>query len=213
MLTEAGHSSESAAREYTTNSLPADENTPLVLEDNSRSRQVRCCEHFNCRHFLLIGLSLLSLAEVVLLITSGNFLFEDSGIVLLQVTCSLNVVEIGKCFFFLGIIVKSPSFAGFSTVLRDLCFLPNFWTLLLFFLLYLIGASLNICYISLNEEEPTLPIVEISLEILDFFSLTILVVFLNYTTLRCTTGGRAWAYRMLKGTLVVLFPPFSPRGL
>ena len=133
MLTEAGHSSESAAREYTTNSLPADENTPLVLEDNSRSRQVRCCEHFNCRHFLLIGLSLLSLAEVVLLITSGNFLFEDSGIELLQVTCSLNVVEIGKCFFFLGIIVKSPSFAGFSTVLRDLCFLPNFWTLLLFF--------------------------------------------------------------------------------
>ena len=203
MLTEAGHSSESAAREYTTNSLPADENTPLVLEDNSRSRQVRCCEHFNCRHFLLIGLSLLSLAEVVLLITSGKSLFEDSGIMLLQVTCSLNVVEIGKCFFFLGIIVKSPSFAGFSTVLRDLCFLPNFWTLLLFFLLYLIGASLNICYISLNEKEPTLPIVEISLEILDFFSLTILVVFLNYTTLRYTTGGRAWAYRMLKGTLVM----------
>ena len=204
MLTEAGHSSESAASEYTTNSLPADENTPLVREDNSRSRQVRCCEHFNCRHFLLIGLSLLSFAEVVLLITSGIPFLTNSDTEQLKVTVSLNVVDIGNCFFFLGIIVKSPSFAGFSTVFRDLCFLPNFWTLLLFFLLYLIGTSLNICYIySLEVNVAKLPIVEISLEILDFFSLTILVVFLNYTTLRYTTGGRAWAYRMLKGTLVM----------
>ena len=79
MLTEAGHSSESAVSEYTTNSLPADENTPLVREDNSTSRQVRCCEHFNCRYFLLIGLSLLSFAEVILLIKGGiNFSHEFS---------------------------------------------------------------------------------------------------------------------------------------
>ena len=96
MLTEAGHSSESAAREYTTNSLPADENTPLVLEDNSRSRQVRCCEHFNCRHFLLIGLSLLSFAEVVLHITSK---IRIPLIEHWKVTVSLKVVEIGNCFF------------------------------------------------------------------------------------------------------------------
>ena len=216
MLTEAGHSSESAASEYTTNSLPADENTPLVREDNSRSRQFRCCEHFNCRHFLLIGLSLLSFAEVVLLITSGIPFLTNSGIEQLKVAVSLNVVEIGNCFFFLGIIVKSPSFAGFSTVLRDLCFLPNFWTLLLFFLLYLIGDSIYIQnYQSYMNDERykvfQLAVVEIILEILNFFTMMILVVFLNHTNLRYTISGRVWVYRMLKGTLVMFcFRLFVP---
>ena len=227
MLTEAGHSSESAASEYTTNSLPADENTPLVREDNSRSRQVRCCEHFNCRHFLLIGLSLLFFAEVVLLITRGITFLTNSRIEQLKVTVSLNVVEIGNCFFFLGIIVKSPSFAGFSTVLRDLCFLPNFWTLLLFFLLYLIGGSINIhiyhrLYMNctqhrsfyMNDERCNvfqLAVVEIILEILNFFTMMILVVFLNHTNLRYTISGRVWVYRMLKGTLVMFcFRLFVP---
>ena len=217
MLTEAGHSSESAASEYTTNSLPADENTPLVREDNSRSRQVRCCEHFNCRHFLLIGLSLLSFAEVVLLIAGGIPILKIPRIKQLKVTVSLNVVEIGNCFFFLGIIVKSPSFAGFSTVLRDLCFLPNFWTLLLFFLLYLIGDSIYIQnYHSsyMNDERYNvfqLAVVEIILEILNFFTMMILVVFLNHTNLRYTISGRVWVYRMLKGTLVMFcFRVFVP---
>ena len=216
MLTEAGHSSESAASEYTTNSLPADENTPLVREDNSRSRQVRCCEHFNCRHFLLIGLSLLSFAEVVLLIAGGIPILKIPRKEQLKVTVSLNVVEIGNCFFFLGIIVKSPSFAGFSTVLRDLCFLPNFWTLLLFFLLYLIGDSIYIQnYQSYMNDERykvfQLAVVEIILEILNFFTMMILVVFLNHTNLRYTISGRVWVYRMLKGTLVMFcFRLFVP---
>ena len=212
MLTEAGHSSESAASEYATNSLPTDENTPLVQEDNSRSRQVRCCEHFNCRHFLLIGLSLLSFAEVVLLITSGIRFFTSYPIEQMK----LNVVEIGNCFFFLGIIVKSPSFAGFSTILRDLFFQPNFWTLLLFFLFYLIGALLSINRLHevpncMTSKYCRLAFVAIICEILNFFSLMILVVFLNYTTLRYTTRGRAWVYRMHKGTLVMFcFRLFVP---
>ena len=212
MLTEAGHSSESAASEYTTNSLPADENTPLVQEDNSRSRQVRCCEHFNCRHFLLIGVSLLSFAEVVFLITSGIRFFTNYPIDQMK----LNVVEIGNCFFFLGIIVKSPSFAGFSTILRDLFFQPNFWTLLLFFLFYLIGALLSINRLHevpncMTSKYCRLAFVAIICEILNFFSLMILVVFLNYTTLRYTTRGRAWVYRILKGTLVMFcFRLFVP---
>ena len=222
MLTEAGHSSESAASEYTTNSLPADENTPLVREDNSRSRQVRCREHFNCRHFLLIGLSLLSFAEVVLLIAGGLPIFMIPRIEQLKVTISLNVVEIGNCFFFLGIIVKSPSFAGFLTVLRDLCFLPNFWTLLLFFLLYLIGGLINIGiyhrlyidriqYLNYECKVCQLAVVEIILEILDFFTMMILVVFLNHTNLRYTISGRVWVYRILKGTLVIFcFRIFVP---
>ena len=51
MPTDAGHSSENS--EYTANSFPADENTPLVGEANSKSRQHRLCEQFNCRHFFL----------------------------------------------------------------------------------------------------------------------------------------------------------------
>ncbi|XP_027050387.1 peroxidasin-like [Pocillopora damicornis] len=41
MPTDAGHSSENS--EYTANSFPADENTPLVGEANSKSRQHRLC--------------------------------------------------------------------------------------------------------------------------------------------------------------------------
>ena len=217
MPTEAGHSLESAASEYTISTLPADENTPLLREDNSTSCQHKPCEHFSCRHFLLIGLSLLSFAEVVLLIAGGIPILKIPRIKQLKVTVSLNVVEIGNCFFFLGIIVKSPSFAGFSTVLRDLCFLPNFWTLLLFFLLYLIGDSIYIQnYHSsyMNDERYNvfqLAVVEIILEILNFFTMMILVVFLNHTNLRYTISGRVWVYRMLKGTLVMFcFRLFVP---
>ena len=39
----------------------------------------------------------------------------------------------------------------------------------------------------------------------------ILVVFLNHTNLRYTISGRAWVYRMLKGTLVMFcFRLFVP---
>lgn len=196
MPTEAGHSLESAASEYTISSLPADENTPLVGEDNSTSRQHKPCEHFSCHHFLLIGLSLLSFAEVVLHVTSKISLPRKEH---WEVTVSLNVVEIGNCFFFLAIIVKSPSFAGFSTVLRDLCFLPNFWTLLLSFLIYFLTGVSTIAY-TVDRNQP-LTIVQMILEILDFFSLMILVVFLNHTKLRHTIRGRA--YILLKGTLIL----------
>ena len=200
MPTEAGHSLESAASEYTISTLPADENTPLLREDNSTSCQHKPCEHFSCRHFLLIGLSLLSFAEVVLLITCGILSTPKWSNEQMKAIVSLNVVEIGNCFFFLGIIVKSPSFVGFSTVLKDLCRLPNFWTLLLSFLIYfLTGVSIIIqtAYTSVDG----LTIVQMILEILDFFSLMILVVFLNHTKLRHTIRGRA--YILLKGTLIL----------
>ena len=100
MPTEAGHSLESAASEYTIHSLPADENTPLVGEDNSTSRQHKPCEHFSCHHFLLIGLSLLSFAEVVLLITCGILIIQKLSDEPKKAIVSLNVVEIGNCFFF-----------------------------------------------------------------------------------------------------------------
>lgn len=141
MPTEAGHSSEIAASENRANSLPADENTPLVREANSTNRQHRICEHFNCRHFLLGVFLLFLFAEVALFtsvviygmvnVNSINTSQEYYNTIIM--TMALNLVEIINCCFFLGIIVNSPSFAGFSTVVKDLCCLPNFWSLLLFF--------------------------------------------------------------------------------
>ena len=223
MSTEAGHSSEIAASEYTANGLPADENTPLVREANSTSRLHRICEQFSLIGFFLLFLS----AEVVLIISylslsltkylSGNSTntstqenldkeFSDAIIW----TIFLNVVEIVNCCFFLRIVAKSPSFVGSSRVLKDLCRLPNFWTLILFFLLYLIGASISIYSYSLRIT-PTCSyvtkltvvkiILQITLEILNFLFMMILVVFLNHTKLRHTIPGRA--YILLKGALIL----------
>ena len=149
MPTEAGHSSEIGPSEYTANSLPADENTPLVREDNLTSRQHRLCEHFNSRHLFLDLFLLFLLAEVVVLITGLTILFKKytSGnstntpqeilkehSIDMEVTMSLSVVEIVNCCLFLGIIVKSPSFVGFPKVFKELCCLPNFCFYFLYFI-------------------------------------------------------------------------------
>ena len=226
MLTESDHSSEIATSEYRANSLPADEKTLLVREANSTSRQQRLSEHFNCHHLLLGFFLVFLFAEVAVFTSAVIYPLSVNSNNALQVNyisiimnMALNLVEIINCCFFLGIIVKSPSFVGFSTVLKDLCCLPNFWTLLLFFLLYLIGGSISIhiqhdlyknCtkVYSLSMVDKCrnvfkLAIVEIILETLDFFVMMILVVLLNHTNLRYTISGRAWVYRMLKGTLVM----------
>ena len=233
MLTESDHSSEIATSEYRANSLPADENTPLVREANSTSRQQRLSEHFNCHHLLLGFFLLFLFAEVAVLTSAVIYPLSVNSNNTLQVnyigtimTITLNLVEIITCCFFLGIIVKSPSFVGFSTVFKDLCCLPNFWTLLLFFILYFIGGIITIhaalvLYIDCCVQDHSLceivnsvlklTIVEMIFEILDLFTMMILVVFLNHTNLRYTISGRAWVYRMLKGTLVMFcFRLFVP---
>ena len=132
---------------------------------------------------------------------------------------ALNLVEIINCCFFPRNHFKIPVIVGFSTVVKDLCCLPNFWALLLFFLLYLIGASISIhisdgLYKNCTQYDSfrmiykcrnvfKLAIVKIILEILNFFTMMIFVVFLNHTNLRYTISGRAWVYRMFKGTLVM----------
>ena len=224
MSTEAGHSSEIAASEYTANGLPADENTPLVREANSTSRLHRICEQFSLIGFFLLFLS----AEVVLIITHLSLILakhsseNSTNTSVSQINFDkelskgisraiyLNVVEIVNCCLFLRIVAKSPSFVGSSRVLKDLCRLPNFWTLILFFLLYLIGASISIYSYSLRIT-PTCSyvtkltvvkiILQITLEILNFLFMMILVVFLNHTKLRHTIPGRA--YILLKGALIL----------
>ena len=233
MSTEAGHSSEIAASEYTANGLPADENTPLAREANSTSRLHRICEHFSLIGFFLLFLS----AEVVLIITHlslslAKYLSENSTNTsvsqenldkelsnVISRLIFLNLVEIVNCCLFLGIVAKSPSFVGSSRVLKDLCRLPNFWTLILFFLLYLMGASLSIysanglysfcvntkwCHVTKSFIVKI--ILQITLEILNFLVMMILVVFLNHTKLRHTIPGRA--YILLKGALILFCSRF-----
>ena len=158
----------------------------------------------------------------ILDINSNNTLQERYQVryVSINMAIAFNLVNIMNCCFFLGIIVKSPSFVGFSTVFNDLGYLPKFWTLLLSFILYLIAGT--ICIHTVLESFKTcyaqdhslceivnyccvtkLTIVEMILEILNFFIMMILVVFLNHTNLRYTISGHAWVYRTLKGTLVM----------
>ena len=224
MSTEAGHSSEIAASEYTANGLPADENTPLVREANSTSRLHRICEQFSLIGFFLLFLS----AEVVLIITHLSLILakhsseNSTNTSVSQINFDkelskgisraiyLNVVEIVNCCLFLRIVAKSPSFVGSSRVLKDLCRLPNFWTLILFFLHYLMGASLSIysCSLCITQtcsyvKKSTIVkiILQITLEILNSLVMMILVVFLNHTKLRYTIPGRA--YILLKGALIL----------
>ena len=229
MSTEAGHSSEIAASECTANGLPADENTPLAREANSTSRLHRICEHFSLIGFFLLFLS----AEVVLIITHlslslAKYLSENSTNTsvsqenldkelsnVISRLIFLNLVEIVNCCLFLGIVAKSPSFVGSSRVLKDLCRLPNFWTLILFFLLYLMGASLSIysCTLCMTQTCSYVTksiivkiILQITLEFLNFLVMMMLVVFLNHTKLRHTIPGRA--YILLKGALILFCSRF-----
>ena len=219
MSTEAGHTSEIAASEYTANSLPADENTPLVREANSTSRLHGICEQFSLIDFFPLFL----LAEVVLIISfltknlSGNSTNtlppKNPDKELFDVTIwaiYVNVVEIVNCCFFLRIVAKSPSFVGSSRVFKDLCRLRNFWTLILFFLLYLMGASYSIygfnelykcCYIT--KLTFGIEVLQMNLQTLNFFSMMILVFFLNHTKLRYTIPRRAYIF--LKGALIVFW--------
>ena len=220
MSTEAGHSSEIAASEYTANSLPADENTPLVREANSTSRLHGICEQFSLIDFFSLFLS----AEVVLIISfltinlSGNSTNtlspkNPNNKELFDVTIwaiFINVVEIVNCCFLLRIVAKSPSFVGSSRVFKDLCRLRNFWTLILFFLLYLMGASYSIysfnelykcCYIT--KLTFGIEVLQMNLQTLNFFSMMILVFFLNHTKLRYTIPRRAYIF--LKGALIVFW--------
>lgn len=201
--------------EYTANSTEADENTPL----NSSSRRHRLREPFSCHHLLLFGFLLLLLAEVVVLQLCGIFVlpslsyddsesenstFPDS---FLRAAISLSVIETVNCCIFVIIMKKSLS-VSICTVLKDLLCLPKFWTLILFYVLYVIGASLAIneynnpndisdCY----PYEAKLVKAQIGLEMPNLFSMMVLVLLLNYTNVRETKPFCAWV--LLKGALIL----------
>lgn len=201
--------------EYTVNSTEADENTPL----NSSSRRHRFREPFSCHHLLLFGFLLLLLAEVVVLQLCGIFVlpslsydesenstfpecFPDS---FLGAAISLSVIETVNCCIFVVIMKKSLS-VSICTVLKDLLCLPKFWTLILFYVLYVIGDSLAIneykpLSSDCNPYEAKLVKAQICLEMPNLFSMMVLVLLLNYTNVRETKPFCAWV--LLKGALIL----------
>ena len=201
--------------EYTVNSTEADENTPL----NSSSRRHRLREPFSCHHLLLFGFLLLLLAEVVVLQLCGIFVlpslsydesenstfpecFPDS---FLGAAISLSVIETVNCCIFVIIMKKSLS-VSICTVLKDLLCLPKFWTLILFYVLYVIGDSLAIneykpLYRDCSIYEAKLVKAQICLEMPNLFSMMVLVLLLNYTNVRETKPFCSWV--LLKGALIL----------
>ena len=201
--------------EYTVNSTEADENTPL----NSSSRRHRLREPFSCHHLLLFGFLLLLLAEVVVLQLCGIFVlpslsydesenstfpdcFPDS---FLGAAISLSVIETVNCCIFVIIMKKSLS-VSICTVLKDLLCLPKFWTLILFYVLYVIGDSLAIneykpLSSDCNPYEAKLVKAQICLEMPNLFSMMVLVLLLNYTNVRETKPFCSWV--LLKGALIL----------
>lgn len=191
--------------EYTVNSTEADENTPL----NSSSRGHRLREPFSCHHLLLFGFLLLLLAEVVVLQLCGIFVLPS-----LSYDESENST-FPECFpdSFLGaacifvIIMKKSLSVSICTVLKDLLCLPKFWTLILFYVLYVIGASLAINEYNPNDISDCYPYeaklvkAQIGLEMPNLFSMMVLVLLLNYTNVRETKPFCAWV--LLKGALIL----------
>lgn len=193
--------------EYTVNSTEADENTPL----NSSSRRHRFREPFSCHHLLLFGFLLLLLAEVVVLPSlsydeSENSTFPDCfPDSFLGAAISLSVIETVNCCIFVIIMKKSLS-VSICTVLKDLLCLPKFWTLILFYVLYVIGDSLAIneykpLSSDCNPYEAKLVKAQICLEMPNLFSMMVLVLLLNYTNVRETKPFCSWV--LLKGALIL----------
>lgn len=116
------------------------------------------------------------------------------------------VIETVNCCIFVIIMKKSLS-VSICTVLKDLLCLPKFWTLILFYVLYVIGASLAINEYNPNDISDCYPYeaklvkAQIGFEMPNLFSMMVLVLLLNYTNVRETKPFCAWV--LLKGALIL----------
>ena len=130
-----------------------------------------------------------------------------------QFVIAYNFFATLNCIIFTAIVVKSQIFVGFSIVGRNLIHLPKFWTLVILFALYLLGALLTaiislIYFPKLSHLECSrkkclghLEIFGIAMDAIHSFFLTILIAFLNNVNIR--NIGHIRTYESLKITLVV----------
>ena len=90
---------------------------------------------------------------------------------------------------FTAIVVKSQIFVGFSIVGRNLIHLPKFWTLVILFALYLLGALIyfpKLSHLECSNKKCLghLEIFGIVMAMIYSFFLTILIAFLNNVNIR-----------------------------
>ena len=128
-----------------------------------------------------------------------------------QFAIAYNFFATLNCIIFTAIVVKSQIFVGFSIVGRNLIHLPKFWTLVILFALYLLGALLTASFFyfpKLSHLECLykkclghLEIFGIVMDVIHSFFLTILIAFLNNVNIRNISHIRT--YESLKIALVV----------
>ena len=130
-----------------------------------------------------------------------------------QFTIAYDFFATLNCIIFTVIVVKSQIFVGFSIVGRNLIHLPKFWTLVILFALYLLGALLTaiislIYFPKLSHLECSskkclghLEKFGIAMDVIHSFFLTILIAFLNNVNIR--NIGHIRTYKSLKIALVL----------
>ena len=220
---------------------PSDETAPLMPVTGSSNCQrclSQCCFLSDLYYpFLLaqgtmLGLSLtyfwISLTPSLLQKIKGNTSLTDaiqlkpgnescmlfvSKKKFFQFTIAYDFFATLNCIIFTVIVVKSQIFVGFSIVGRNLIHLPKFWTLVILFALYLLGALLTaiislIYFPKLSHLECSrkkclghLEKFGIAMDVIHSFFLTILIAFLNNVNIR--NIGHIRTYKSLKIALVL----------
>ena len=114
------------------------------------------------------------------------------------------------CWFFVGFVARSPRFVCCVTVIKNLIRLPQFWTLVSLFVLYILGASLVLWQFfssASQNQDATMKAVFVLMNVMDVlnvFTKFALVVVLNFVQVRNVARSR-FNYTLLKGTLVVIW--------
>ena len=106
-----------------------------------------------------------------------------------QFAIAYNFFATLNCIIFTAIVVKSQIFVGFSIVGRNLIHLPKFWTLVILFALYLLGALIyfpKLSHLECSNKKCLghLEIFGIVMAMIHSFFLTILIAFLNNVNIR-----------------------------
>ncbi|XP_078372768.1 uncharacterized protein LOC144656402 isoform X2 [Oculina patagonica] len=125
-------------------------------------------------------------------------------------TCIVsNGIDTLNCWIFLGIVATSPRFVGCCATLRNLLRLPRFWTLIFYFTLYVTSAVIMHSTTHNPAFQRMLVIGCTSTDVLNVFTILIVVGILNYVKVRNLVQGHShYKYLLLKGALIVFFIHF-----
>ena len=196
---------------------PPDESTPLVPVARQLNWRQKCYKFFHWSFYFVYFLLLLG--DVV----NPMHVAVNTVFALFDVHVIANIPDIVSfvrivatfidtliCWIFVGFVARSPRFVSCFTVLKNLIRLPQFWTLVSLFVLYILGAALVLrrFFSSASQNEDAIMKVVVVLwnatMVLNVFTKVALVGVLNYVQVRDVARSR-FKYWLLKGTLVVIW--------